>query len=150
MHVLVDTNIVLDVLCNRQPFVTAASALWIKIEQGAVRASIVATTLTTIFYIVRKQLGREVARQAVADLLATFEILAVDRAVLGVALAKTMADFEDAVQDAAAELAGILVIVTKNERDYAGSTRRITDAADLVEELDRDRPGSAPGEPEGP
>ncbi|HEV3259519.1 MAG TPA: PIN domain-containing protein [Gemmataceae bacterium] len=140
MHVLLDTNIVLDVLCDRQPFVAAAKALWVKVEAGAVRASLTATTLATIFYLVRKQLGAAAARQAVADLLSTFDICPIDRATLQAALSKPMSDYEDAIQDAAAELAGIPVIVTRNPTDFAGSTRRIVDAATLVSELENPSP----------
>jgi predicted nucleic acid-binding protein len=150
MHVLIDTNIVPDVLCNREPFVVAASALWTKVEQGVVKAYVVATTITTIFYIVRKQLGGDVARQAVADLLVTFEVLPVDLVVLQAALAKPMPDFEDAIQEAAAELANVPVIVTRNTKDFASSSRRVMDAATLVEELDRGEAGSPPGISEEP
>lgn len=91
-----------------------------------------------------------VARQAVADLLVTFEVLPVDLVVLQAALAKPMPDFEDAIQEAAAELANVPVIVTRNTKDFAISSRRVMDAATLVEELDRGEAGSPPGISEEP
>ena len=140
MDFLLDTNIVLDVLCDRQPFVVAAKALWLKVEEGEVRASLTATTVAAVFYLVHKQLGAAAARQAVADLLTTFDICPVNRAILQAALSKPMSDYEDAIQDAAAELAGIPLIVTRNPGNFAGSTRRIVDPATLVAELANPQP----------
>lgn len=144
MHVLMDINVILDVLCARPPFLAAAQALWTKVEAAQLRASIGATTLTTIFYIIRKQLGAAAARQAIGDLLTTFDVCPIDAAVLRQALLKPMPDYEDAVQDAAAELAGIAVIVTRNGTDFTGSSRRIVDPATLVQELDQAATGPTP------
>jgi hypothetical protein len=77
----------------------------------------------------------------VADLLATFAVCPVDHAVLQAALAKPMPDYEDAVLEAAADRAGIPVIVTRNQADFAGAARRVIDAATLVSELDQAPPG---------
>jgi predicted nucleic acid-binding protein len=136
MNVLVDTNIVLDVLLDQAPFADPAAALWAKAQSGELKASLVATTMTTIYYITRKSLGAEAALRAVADLLRVFEALSVDHAILATALASPLRDFEDAVQDAAADRAGIPIIVTRDPRGFAGSSRRIVDAGTLVAELD--------------
>lgn len=147
MRVLADVNIILDVLCNRQPFAVDAQALWTRVEAGKLRASLCATTLPTIYYLLRKQLRNPAARQAVADILTTFEICPVDEAVLRAALVRAMPDYEDAVQDAAAEQAGIDVIVTRNPKDFASSTRRIVDAPTLVKEVDAMPTGTGPSPP---
>ncbi len=141
MRVLVDTNVILDVVCDRQPFVADAVALWTQLASGAATGCISATTLTTIFYLARKQLGTAAARQAVSDLMSVFDICGVDRAVLQAALNRPMTDFEDAVQDAAAELGGVTVIVTRNASDFTGSTLRIVDPATLAQELQRGATG---------
>lgn len=138
MRVVLDTNIVLDVLCDRAPFNIAAKSLWARIESGDLDASLVSTTFTTIYYIVRKQLGSAPALEAVENLLNTYNVCPVDFNVLDKALAKGMADFEDAVVDAAAEMAGIPIIVTRDSQHFAGSSRRIMDAATLVGELSTD------------
>ncbi|HWE36176.1 MAG TPA: PIN domain-containing protein [Isosphaeraceae bacterium] len=136
MDVLHDINIVIDVLEDRAPFAEPAAALWAKAEARELRASLAATTLTTVYYITRKSRGDDVARRAIADLLRVFDILPVNRAVLEAALVHPSRDFEDAVQDAAAELAGIAVVVTRDPAGFAGSTRRVVDAATFVAELE--------------
>jgi predicted nucleic acid-binding protein len=136
IHVLLDTNIVLDVLCNRTPFAEPAKVLWNQVVAEQIQASLVATSLTNVFYIARKTLGTDGAFDAVRNLVGIFDILPIDRAVLEAALAHPSRDFEDAVQDAAAELAGIPIVVTRDPSGFAGSSRRVIDAATLVAELE--------------
>lgn len=75
MRVLVDTNIILDDLLEREPFVRDAKALLQAIEDQQIQGYITATTLTDIFYIARKNKGVERARQDIFDLLALMQIL---------------------------------------------------------------------------
>jgi len=135
MHILVDTNTVMDALAERPPFDISAKELLLKIETKTVQGSLAATTLTTIFYLMRKLKGNDKAKQLVADLLRYFEICAIDRHVLQNALNKSMSDFEDAVQDSAAELNGIPIIVTRNAGNFVGSTRQILDAEAFLKQL---------------
>jgi predicted nucleic acid-binding protein len=108
MDAHVDINIVLDVLLDRQPFVADAKALWDLADAGQVTLAITATTVTTVSYLVAKQAGPAAAHQAVSVLLTRFAICTVDEKVLREAHARGFNDFEDAVQDAAAENAGIM------------------------------------------
>lgn len=135
MHILVDTNIVMDALADRAPFDISAKELLVKIESKIVQASLAATTLTTIFYLMRKMKGGDKAKQLVADLVRYFEICAIDRHILQNALNKPMSDFEDAVQDSAAELNGIPIIVTRNAGNFVSSTRQILDAETFLKQL---------------
>ncbi|WP_236556828.1 PIN domain-containing protein [Calothrix sp. PCC 7507] len=54
MKILIDTNVVLDLLLEREPFVENAIALFEQIEQGNLEGFITATTITNIFYIIRQ------------------------------------------------------------------------------------------------
>jgi predicted nucleic acid-binding protein len=137
MRVLLDTNVILDVLGNRAPFAAASQAVWDRITTGQVQASVAAITPTTVFYVLAKQVGKAQARRMLGDLLTTFSVCPVDGVVLKLASARPMLDFEDAVVDAAAELAGIPTIVTRNGSDFAGSTRRIVDPDSFVQALDQ-------------
>lgn len=118
MRVLVDTNVVLDVLLARRPFVVASAAVFGLIEQSRLEGLLCATTLTTIDYLLAQAMPRPAARQAVRKLLALFEIAPVNRAVLEEALRGKVTDFEDAVLDQAGRLAGADLIVTRNLADF--------------------------------
>lgn len=82
---------------------------------------LVASTLTDIFYIARKIIGRETAIEAVELCLTTFAICPVDRTVLEQALMSAGPDFEDNVQITAAIRTGLDAIVTRNPDDFIHS-----------------------------
>ena len=120
--VLFDTNVVLDVLLDRQPHAKASSAAWAVIETGTSSGYLAAHAITTIHYFVRKELGDAKARGIIAAILRVFGIAAVDSAVIKEALKLSLADFEDAVTVAAARLAGCDFIVTRDPKGFRGCT----------------------------
>jgi len=135
MRVLLDTDIVLDIFADRQPFVVEASVLWLAHEQGRLEALISPITPVNVFYILRRQVGTTQARQLVGRLLATMPVCTLDQAVIQVAHALPMADFEDAVQAAAAAAAGLDALVTRNTRDYSAAPLTILTPAEALARL---------------
>lgn len=117
-RLLLDVNVVLDVLFDRQPHVRAAAALWAATERGEVEALIPVHGVTTIHYLARKARGRTAARRLISDLLAVLPVATVDRAVLLRAAALDWRDFEDAVCAASAEASACDAIVTRDTDDF--------------------------------
>jgi predicted nucleic acid-binding protein len=150
--VLFDTNVVLDVLLDRQPHVEAASQLFAAAEKGEIRGSVGATTVTTIHYLAAKAIGRRRAKTEIRRLLKLFDVAAVTRAVLEGALEKKgFADFEDAVIHEAARHAAADAIVTRNTRHFTSSAVQIYSPDELVRVLETVRSeavSEAPSEPE--
>jgi len=121
VKILFDTNVVLDVLMDREPFSDPAAELFATVEDGSGIGYLCATTLTTVYYLAGKALGAKRARQAIQKLLALFEVAPVNRPVLETALQARFNDFEDAVVYAAALHVGADVILTRNEVDFKSS-----------------------------
>jgi predicted nucleic acid-binding protein len=117
MRVLIDTNVVLDLLQEREPFVENAARLFERIDAGEIEGFITATTITNIYYIIRKAAGKVVAQDAISQILSDLNICAVDLNVLEQALSLNFEDFEDAVQYACAVVHNLDAIVT---RDLSG------------------------------
>ena len=130
--ILVDTNVILDLLLERPAFVADALHLSERVEAGTCRALLCATTITTIDYLARKQLGHTGTRAAVAALLGLYDIAPVTRATLQMALSSDMPDFEDAVLASAAHLSGAQAIVTRNLRDFTTSPVRAYAPAEFL------------------
>jgi predicted nucleic acid-binding protein len=87
-RVLFDTNILLDALLAREPFVANAAFLLATIESGQIIGFVTATTITDVHYLVGRQTkSAEIAMTAVTRLLALMEICAVDHGVLEQAIA---------------------------------------------------------------
>ena len=118
MIVLFDTDVVLDVLLDRPPFVEAALLLFDHAEQKAIQGYLCATTITNIYYIARPRVGKAVALNRIRELLDIFEIALVNRSVLEMAVDGSFSDFEDGVLYESARRVGAEFIVTRNASDF--------------------------------
>jgi len=119
MRVSLDTNVILNVLLNRAPWVKAASAIWQAVDDDSLTAYIVSCTLTNIDYIARRLTNSERAHTAVKLCLDTFEICTVEQRTLIAATALAGHDFEDNVQIACAMLYGLdATIITRDTSGF--------------------------------
>ena len=121
MRILLDTNVVLDVLLSRQPFVREAKRIWEASDQGVFEACVAGFTLPTIHYVCRRHAGSVAADSAVDICLEAFEIAALYRECLVAARRFPGADFEDNLQVASAVTESIHGIVTRNPKDFSDS-----------------------------
>lgn len=137
MRVLVDTNIVLDFLLQREPFFQDADLLFQAIDAGQVVGYVTATTLTDIFYISRKHTRSiEQARQAISETLTVMVICPVNRAVLEAAFRSGLADFEDAVQIFCAVEQGLDAILTRDAKGFLSSSIPVLSIQELLQQLE--------------
>lgn len=132
MRVLLDTNIVLDLVLEREPFVSHAATLWELHQQNRLDAYISPITAINVFYITRKIKGREVARRAITKIIQGLLVCPTDAQVLSDALTSNCEDYEDAVQQAAATLAGLEAIITRDPDDYRSATLPVYTPADYL------------------
>jgi predicted nucleic acid-binding protein len=140
VRVLIDTNIVLDYLLDREPFSQDSEALFGEIDSGRVIGYVTATTLTDIFYIARKHTQSiEIARQAVSTTLVVMAVCSVDRAILEAALSSGLNDFEDAVQISCAVAQRLDTIVTRDVRGFSHSAIPVLSVQQMLEQLRRRR-----------
>lgn len=135
MKILIDTNVVLDLLIEREPFATSAISLFEQIERGNLAGYIAATTITNIFYIIRKTEGREVAIAAIHRLLIGLQFCAVDRQTVTTALTLGLKDFEDSIQLACATIAQLDAIVTRDRKDFIGSSLPVYSPTEILNQI---------------
>lgn len=121
LTVLLDANVILDVLADREPWARDAARLLSAVELRHVRGAVAAHTVTTLYYLLAKAIGREAAVVALLGLLRLVEVAPVDGSVLLEALALGLRDVEDAVQAVCAVRFGADVLVTRNARGFAGA-----------------------------
>jgi predicted nucleic acid-binding protein len=133
--VLIDTNVVLDVILDREPFVADSSDVWIACDAGRFAGYVSAISLPTIYYVVRQARGRDVALRAVDQCLAAFEIAPVYRESLEAARGFDGADFEDDVQIACAVTSLLEFIVTRNPADFVKSPIPVVSPAEFMSRL---------------
>jgi len=132
MRILLDTNIVLDVLLNREPFVHDSRRLWQAADEGAFDGSIASFSLPTIHYICQRRAGSAAADAAVDTCLEAFEICPLYRECIVAARRITGNDFEDNLQVACAISDFMQGLVTRNPRDFMNAPIRIYSPGELL------------------
>ena len=120
-QVLFDSDVLLDILAQRQPFVVASAQALNTVMKKQVQGFVSGHAVTNIFYILRRQIGSEAARKLIENLLQHIQIASVTNQVIHQALQSPIKDFEDAVTSAAAMSAGLEIIVTRNKADFVAS-----------------------------
>ncbi len=136
MKVLFDTNVLLDAVLARVPFVENAAYLLESVEVEKIQGFISATTVTDIHYLVKRHTkSAEIAIATISKLLILMEICSVDRDVIQQAVDLALADFEDAVQVSAAMGVSLDAIVTRDVVGFVGSPIPIMSPDELVKQL---------------
>jgi len=131
-QVLLDLDVVLDVILERQPHAEAAARLWAALEIGRGKGYIPAHGMTTVYYVIEKTKGAAFARQAIGALLTAFGVAPVNEAVLRRAIALGWLDLEDGVCAAAAEAVGCDIIATRDPSGFPDSPVRVSDPTTVL------------------
>ena len=142
MKLLIDTNIILDFMLQRDGFYETALQLLTTQSEHSVEM-ISASAVTDIHYTTVKGLKKagQVKTEAEASMLAQEQlsrlinlvnVVPVDRNVIAHALELEWVDFEDAVQYSVALENGADYIVTRDSRGYALSAIPVVSARDIV------------------
>ena len=135
MKVLIDTNVILDVLCSRESFVKFSSIVWKYCEVSRIEGYISALSVPNIVYILRKELTPEKTKQVIDTLFLIFNVADLRASDLKKAGAMKSGDYEDALQMICAERIRADYIVTRNTSDFAGSRVPVITPYELVGEL---------------
>jgi len=120
-QVLFDSDVLIDVLAQRQPFVTASAQALNRVTQPEVQGFVSGHAVTNIFYILRRQVGSATAQELISRLLQHLQVASVTDEIVRAALQSSITDFEDAVTSEVAKAAGVEVIVTRNTPDFVAS-----------------------------
>lgn len=115
MKVVFDNNVVLDAVTERHPFFEKVKKLFEYVENGKVDNYITASSMTDIFYVLRKMSSTEKAKEVMWSLIGGFDVLPVGVEDCESAMSLDMADFEDALIAVCGRRADADYIVTRDE-----------------------------------
>lgn len=118
MKLLIDANILLDVLQNREPYIQASSVIWKLCETEKAKGYVSALTFANLVYIMRKELNPKKIEETLYALSLIFEFVDFGASDLSCAAGLKWDDFEDAVQSVIAERVHADYIITRNVRDF--------------------------------
>ena len=131
--ILVDTNVLLDYLLEREPFFDDAKKVILSCVDGNIKGCIAAHSIPNIFFILRKDYNAKERREVLSKLCTLFDVEGIDKAKLLSGLAnENFSYFEDCLQMECAKSYGADYIVTRNVLDYAASQVKAIEPKDYV------------------
>jgi predicted nucleic acid-binding protein len=138
MVVLIDTNVILDHLIARVPFMDIAGTVFRYCFEKRCTGYVAAHSITNIFYILRRQFSFAERKRMLLGLCEFIEIAGIEKKQLIDALNnETFDDLEDCLQNKCAKLVNAEYIITRNLDDFAGSSIPAILPEDFLKKLDK-------------
>jgi predicted nucleic acid-binding protein len=121
-RILIDTDVILDFFFDREPFAENAAKILSLCESKEIKGFITPVIISNVYYLLRQTAKHEKVIEKLKMLVSITEILVIDKDAIIQALNSNFKDFEDALQNYAAELdKEIDLIVTRNTKDFKNS-----------------------------
>jgi len=117
-----DTNIIIDLLSERQPFYTEAARIFSLADKKEIEVSVSALSFATTNYILLQSKKSDEAKQILRKLKLIVQVLSLDEKIVELALNDSdFKDFEDGLQYYTALEHGLDAIITRNLKDFKKS-----------------------------
>ena len=136
MKIMCDTNIILDVLLEREPFVDDSYKVLSLCEKHRIDGFVSASSVTDIYYLVRKYThSTDLAYKAVGKLLEIVKVCSVTNNDLLTAFQKKAKDFEDCLVAICAKSIRCDCIVTRNKKDFEEFDIPLLTPSELLQQI---------------
>lgn len=116
--VFVDTDIILDLLSNREPFYIHSARLFSAADRNEIKIYVSSLSFANLNYILSKQFSTSEAKQKLFHFKTLVTVLAVTDKIIELALSSDFKDFEDSIQYFTATEGNIKILLTRNLKDY--------------------------------
>lgn len=121
-YVLIDSDVILDFFFDREPFADYASEIFTLCENGKIKGLTTPVIISNVYYLLSKIAKHEVVVEKLKQFLSIVDIAEINKEVIIEALNSKFKDFEDALQNYAAENSSTVeIILTRNIKDYQKS-----------------------------
>jgi len=118
MIAFLDTNVLMDVLVQREPFVKDSHAVWTLVNEAQFQGFISAISFNNVAYVVRKTESPQKIKQGLRMLRDSFQLVPLDKQILNQAIESDWKDFEDAIQYFSALRAGASSLIARNTTHF--------------------------------
>jgi predicted nucleic acid-binding protein len=136
IKLFIDSDIILDLLAEREPHYIHAARLFTLIDQNEIIAYTSPLIFANLHYLLKKQTTNLLALKSLRKLKTFINILPIDERVIEQALDSEFNDFEDAIQYFTAVNNGITLIITRNKIDYKRSKIDVLTAEEFLKSLE--------------
>jgi predicted nucleic acid-binding protein len=130
-----DTNIVLDLLGNREPFYPSIARVATLADKGEVTLVVSALSFATVSYFLTKYDGHEIAKSKLRGLKIITEVCALSEAIIDKALNADYSDYEDALQYYSALQSECDMLITRNGKDFKNAAIPVMTAEEFLASL---------------
>jgi len=132
-HLLVDTNILLDLLVDRKPFSEPAAELFEKGAEKYVKLYASVLSVSNIYHFVRESKSHGKTIELLKDLFEFIELLPVNDLIVQQAMNSAFKDYDNAILNfTALSKSGIEAIITRNEKDFKNSDVPVYNATAIL------------------
>ncbi|MCD8038432.1 MAG: PIN domain-containing protein [Lachnospiraceae bacterium] len=140
MRWMIDTNIFLDVLIEREPFYKDSKVILEACESHKVQGFISASSATDIFYLVRKHFhNNELAYKALGAVLDIVKVLTVTNEDVIAAYVQRAVDFEDCLLAVCAKANQCDAVITRNKKDFFAFGIAVLTPAEALDLISKDK-----------
>ncbi|MEK7390975.1 MAG: PIN domain-containing protein [Fibrobacterota bacterium] len=131
MKIFLDTNILLDVLMDREPHAQSAEELLNEISSGKAKGFVSGITIPNMYYVLHDLGKRKNPLPSLATLLGMLEVVPTSKSILLEAMDPGFKDYEDGIQHASALAAHCTHLVTRNTKDFRKARINVVTAAEM-------------------
>ena len=116
-----DTNVVIDLLGEREPFYEAAAKIATLADKGKIQIYVSALTYSTAYYLLAKFENKEIVKEKIRKFKVIAETSDLTDKIVDKGLASKFSDFEDSLQYYCALKMDCNIIITRNGKDFKES-----------------------------
>ena len=120
-RLFLDTNVVLDLLGEREPFYNSAAKITTLADKGEIDLVISALTYSTVYYLLSRFEDRELVKEKIRKFKVIAETSDLTDRIVDKGLASKFSDFEDSLQYYCAIKMDCKILITRNAKDFKES-----------------------------
>lgn len=117
----IDTNVMLDLLGEREPFYESIAKIATIADKGKVKLIVSALSYPTVFYLLSKFEDNSVVKEKLRKFKVISETSDLTDRIIDKALSSKFSDFEDALQYYCALKMDCNLLITRNVKDFKES-----------------------------
>ena len=135
MRLFIDTNVMLDLLGERDPFYESIAKIATLAEKEVLTLVVSPLSFATVNYFITKFENTKIAKEKLRKFKIVCEICPLNEQTIEKGLNSSFKDFEDALQYFSATQAECDIIITRNGKDFKKSLLPIMTANEFLKSI---------------
>lgn len=120
-RLFLDTNVVLDLLGEREPFYNSAARIATLADKGEIELVVSALTYSTVYYLLSRFEDKELVKEKIRKFKVIAETSDLTDKIVDKGLSSKFSDFEDSLQYYCAIKMDCKLLITRNGKDFKES-----------------------------